>query len=158
MMFDIMDWDTEALVTIMRGGQSAAHIMIRSCLKMPNGVFYPKTQISKAHFYLPVAAKKIVFIEDIVSTGRTYEELERYMDKNQPNIMWRIAPVIVDGSIDLKRYHKILTYGMMSNHWIVSPFDKKGSCPEGEIVHSRDFIGTDQEHPHGSGKIYEEHK
>lgn len=138
----IREWGGEEIVTIMRGGQTAAHLIVRNSLSIPNGVFYPKNKSKDAFMYLQTNAKKIVFIEDMISTGYTYKEIDEFMKLNHPDKEWKIALICLDEKIERKDYPNILTYGIKSEHWITSYIDVNNSCPENVIVHSRDFINT----------------
>lgn len=130
---DIVNWGADELVTIMRGGQFACHI-ISKITKLETGVIYPKHDKFQL---INQSAKKIVFVEDMISTGRTYDYLVDFM-KPYSNIEWKIAPVFLDGDVNESDYPNLLTYGFKSKHWVVLPYEDREVLREDIREYHRD--------------------
>lgn len=161
---EIAKWQPDELVCIMRGGMSASHIISRH-LKLPVGVYYPEQNFL---YKAKADSTKLVFIEDVISKGKTYNELyerlkppygsdlSRYntfgyssSDVGVPGYFfdWKFATVIVDGKIDLKDLPEAenrVIYGLKTNHWLVEPYNETDYKYENLEYYSRSEIYKDK--------------
>jgi hypoxanthine phosphoribosyltransferase len=153
---EIAKWKPDELICIMRGGMSASHIISRH-LKLPVGVYYP---LQNFLYKTNPESKKLVFIEDVISKGRTYQELyDRFPPYNEnawrvedPVVKgfefdWKFATVIIDGKIDLKSLPEgedRIIYGVKTNHWLVEPYNETDYKYENLEYYSRSEIYKDK--------------
>jgi hypoxanthine phosphoribosyltransferase len=105
----------DQIVAISRGGISAAHI-ISKYLKKDVGYFIPKNN----ELILNHDVRNIVFIEDLVAKGRTYNLIKEKM-KNSLIKNWLFCPVLVDSNY---KENDFKIYGFKSNDWIVFPYEE----------------------------------
>lgn len=122
----------DEVVAVVRGGMTPAQIIAKH-LKLTVGVYVPR---NNELLLTNKDAKKIVFIEDLVAEGRTYNKLKSFM-ANHIELRWSFAPIIVDDSFP---YH-FKNYGMKTKHWCVFPWEDMNKMKEGDRGFFRD--GTD---------------
>jgi hypoxanthine phosphoribosyltransferase len=142
----IREYKPDELVAVMRGGMTAAHIISKT-LNIPCGAYFPNGPTKLV--LTTLESKRIVFIEDLIAKGRTLENIRVTMSY-QPR-EWKIAPVLIDSNY-IKLYHfdeqykrlcnRILTYGMITPHWMVMPYEQNEMMVEGDHGLFRDK--TDQ--------------
>ncbi len=136
-------WNPDQLVAVSRGGLSAAHIISKH-LNLKCGVYFPyEEKLTLSHSFKPV--KKIVFIEDLIAQGRTITNIKNIMETipEYKNYEWKIAPVLIDDSFDKSLWkNEIVTYGIISPHWIVMPYEDFEMTKENDRGLFRD--GTDK--------------
>lgn len=119
----------DEIIAIVRGGLTAAHYIAKQ-LRLPVGVYYPSNDsYSKPRLILAKReSKKLLFVEDLVAKGRTYNELSRFM-KNFPGLSWNFMPVLVDGEY---YENEFLFQCLRTKDWIVFPYEKIDKIQEGD--------------------------
>lgn len=132
----LKEWNPHEIVCIMRGGMTASHIISRE-LNIPVGVYYPhnkKLMLARDNDI------RLVFVEDMISRGKTFVELHEFMKTT--SYKWVFAPTAIDGKIEFKDLpdngKHIYTYGIKTNMWLVAPYDDPKNLPVGKIDYSRD--------------------
>lgn len=132
-------YDPEELVAISRGGISAAHIMAKH-LQCQVGYFFPGKNDGEGELCLADDSHRhIVFVEDLIAQGRTYNTVKFFITKKNDAIRksqghifrWSFVPILIDGSFDEKE-NNIEVYGLKSNIWIVFPYEEFSKMPEGD--------------------------
>ena len=137
----IKEYNPTHLCCVVRGGMSSTHVIARH-LKKEVVCFDPKTETNFARFLTNEDAR-LVFIEDLVAKGRTFDIIKSHMKlcSNELSMVkkeldWKICPVLVDhdyminSTDDFK--DKLLTYGMITKHWIVMPYEDLNATVEGD--------------------------
>lgn len=120
----LKEYNPDEIVCVMRGGMSASHI-ITKYLNKKCGCFFPEKNL----LYLTNEySKKIIFIEDLVAKGRTFNQIYNYMIGH--NIYhyhktdWKFAPFLIDDTCKVDNLNdKLITYGIKTNHWAVMPYE-----------------------------------
>lgn len=126
------------LVAICRGGLTYAQAIAYK-MALPLSIFYPTTNgWSSLAGPATQSNKPLVFIEDVIAKGRTYNLVNSYMRHNHPNRDWCIAPLVVDFSIDLEKYPRISHFGFQSLQWVVFPHEDMNHVAEGDHGMFRD--------------------
>lgn len=130
----IKEYKPDEVVAIIRGGLTPSHIIAKH-LNIPIGVYFPKTST----LLIQPESKNIVFIEDLVATGRTYKQVSDFMLDHNEEIDWMFAPVLLDSKInenatlfDPNYMPRLLTYGMKTEHWIVMPYEEHTKVSEND--------------------------
>jgi len=141
---EISKYEPNEIIAISRGGLSAAHI-IAKYLNLNVGMYFPKEKqlLMSSNKYL----SKVVFVEDLVAHGRTFDLLNSHMLElgfTSQTFEWKFAPVLIDGKyIETQDFNdKLITYGLKTNHWIVMPYEEETKMVEGDRGLFRD--NTDQ--------------
>lgn len=121
---DVREFNPDVVVAVMRGGMSAAHIIAKH-LRLPCECYIPVRNLCTAVGHTQY--QRLLFVEDLVAQGRTYKQLQQYMET--VNITdWQFAPVLVDDSfVGSFRY-----YGMRTKHWVVFPYEDNEKMLEGD--------------------------
>jgi len=127
----------DEVVAVVRGGLTAAHYLAKQ-LRLPVGVYYPSNDAYSTPRLMLAKKKsdKLLFVEDLVAFGRTYNELKRFM-KGFPEVEWHFMPVLVD-----KAYEgdfKLQT--LKTDDWIIFPYENSDKMQEGDRGLFR--VGTD---------------
>lgn len=136
----IKAFNPDEIVSVMRGGMSASHIISKH-LNIPCGAYNPGSDGMKLALARS-SSKRVVFVEDLIAKGRTLNELTSYMFETHKDIEWAFSPVIIDDKATVLNPNRILCYGLKSSHWIVMPYEEKEKVVEGDWGLSRD--GSDQ--------------
>lgn len=110
------------IVAVMRGGMTAAHIISKH-LRLPCDAYFPSVSLCVAPLD---STERLVFIEDLVAKGRTYNTLCDFMADKQA--FYKFVPILVDhnyqGNFDI--------YGLRSKDWIVFPYEDFDKMNEGD--------------------------
>lgn len=122
----IKEYKATEIICVVRGGMTASHIISKK-LNLFCGMYDPKTDF----FYSRSPNSKYVFVEDLVAQGRTYSKIEKFTKSNGIR-EWGFAPVIIDSSIDESKINNLVTYGIKTQHWIVSPYEDLKDMNEGD--------------------------
>jgi hypoxanthine phosphoribosyltransferase len=124
----IEEYKFDEIVAVVRGGLTAAHYIAKQ-LRLPVGVYYPSNDAYNTP-RLILAKKKanrLLFVEDLVAKGRTYDELYKFM-KGFPGVEWHFMPVLVDGEYKGDFPFQCLK----TDEWIVFPYEKFDKMQEGD--------------------------
>lgn len=126
----------DEIICVMRGGMSASHI-ISKALNKPCGAFFPG--VDNKLFLNSGQSKSILFVEDLIAKGRTYNTICSTMysfNKDLPkdkHLNWKFCSVLIDDkffpSIDK---NVLVTYGLVSPHWVVMPYEESEKMVEGD--------------------------
>ena len=114
------------VVAVMRGGMSAAHIIAKE-LNLPCGAYFPDLREFKSA--RDSFSGTILFIDDLVAEGRTYEDLREYYHKYMPKATVIFGAVLVDKKYKGCEPHII---GFKSSDWIVFPYEDYEKVAEGD--------------------------
>jgi hypoxanthine phosphoribosyltransferase len=140
---NMKEYDPHEIIAVSRGGLSASHIIAKH-LNIPIGMYSPKTSkiLMNTNEYL----SRVVFVEDLVAEGRTFELIyNEYSGFGiQYQFDWKFAPVLIDGKYQETDTfkEKLITYGIKTQHWIVMPYEEDEKMIEGDRGLNRD--GSDQ--------------
>lgn len=134
----IREFKADEIIAVMRGGMSAAHIISKH-LNLPCGAYFPGNL--PGLYITKTTSRRLVFVEDLIAKGRTLKELTDFMQTNANQCSWSFAPVLIDSRVDLTMPN-ILTYGMVTPHWVVMPYEETENVVEGDWGLSRD--GSDK--------------
>lgn len=134
----VSPWKPTAIVAIARGGLVPATIIAKK-LNLPVGVFFPKD----GHFHLvDKHAKRVLFIEDLIAKGRTYNLVESFMSKYNDGYAvkteWEFCPILVDVNAPITPKY----YGIKTSDWMVMPWEDFDDVVEGDHGLFRD--GSDK--------------
>lgn len=122
--------DVDEIVAVTRGGLTASHIIAKR-LKKQVGFFFPSKQL-----YVPYGnPKKVLIVEDLIATGRTYEIIKESFPKE---IEYYFVPILMDASYE--NTYK-LDYGIKSSDWVVFPYEDIEMVTEGDRGLFRDGSG-----------------
>jgi len=122
----------DEVVAIVRGGLTAAHYIAKE-LRLPVGVYFPSNEERGCVLHKAKSgSRKLLFVEDLVAQGRTFEELFYFLSDsnvNHPNIdSWDFFPILVDHNDT----HVFKYFGMKTSDWIVFPYEKYDKMDEGD--------------------------
>ena len=120
------------LVAVSRGGISAAHIIAKK-MRLPLEYFFPA---DGRMTFEPKFNDFVIFIEDLIAKGRTYQAVNEKMGNNGN---WLFATVLADNNAPM--FYNIV-YALRSSDWIVFPYEDFDSMKEGDHGLFRD--GTDK--------------
>lgn len=130
----IRKYEPNEIIAVTRGGLSASHIIAKQ-LNLPVGVYFPatKTIAMNTNEY----NSKVVFVEDLVAKGRTFDIIYDHMLElsfNPHTFDWMFAPFLVDSNYERTEQFnkKLLTLGMTSYNWIVMPYEEEEKMVEGD--------------------------
>ena len=118
-------YDPDYIVAVARGGLTAAHIIGYS-LQKPIIVFYPR---DNAVTQLVDTPHKLVFVEDLIAKGRTFEIVKSAME--QKCIDFRFFPVVIDAEYKIEDA-RIINVGQKYSEWIIFPYEDDNLVVEGE--------------------------
>lgn len=119
----------DEIIAVVRGGLTAAHIISKE-LSLPIGVWYPKNETEDAKLIIRPTSNKLVFIEDLVAQGRTYNELKQFMSRKEyASYQWEFIPVIVDRTYNTTELSR---WGIQPQDWIVFPYEDIDRMKEGD--------------------------
>lgn len=119
----------DEIVAIVRGGLSAAQYIAKQ-LQLPVGVYYPSNDTYSTPRIMLAKKKssKILFVEDLVAQGRTYNELEEFM-KGFPETKWEFLPVLVDEGYNVRKFK---FQCLKTETWVVFPYEKMEKTEEND--------------------------
>jgi hypoxanthine phosphoribosyltransferase len=123
------DRDAIRLVAVVRGGMTPAH-RIAYNLSLPVDCFFPARKILTVS-HVPGDhhdRKPILFIEDLVAKGRTLTTIAHYMERQLPNVPWKLCPVLVDANFG--ESHPFDIFGMRTDAWAVFPYEDMDKTKE----------------------------
>lgn len=125
---EIRECGYDEIVAVVRGGLTAAHYIAKQ-LRLPVGVYFPSNDAySTPRLILSKKkADKLLFVEDLVAQGRTYNELFNFM-RNFPSTNWSFLPVLVDGNYESDFHYQC----MKTTDWVVFPYEKPDMTKEGD--------------------------
>lgn len=116
----------DEIVAVVRGGLTAAHLLAKK-LRLPVACYYPATSERDA---ILVKAKKsstkLLFVEDLVALGRTYEGLTLFMSERSEE--WDFFPILVDSGYQ----GTFMIEGIRSSDWVVFPYEDSAKVIEGD--------------------------
>jgi hypoxanthine phosphoribosyltransferase len=137
---DILAFDPDFLVAVPRGGMTPAHV-IAKMLGKKVGFYNPVYDIKDVRWmqnlWLPPVPKgkkvvKISFVEDLVATGRTFDEVRKYMNqlrrmaKEIPvpyEFEWNFNVILADKKYNYQRWDGMLNVACVSEDWVVFPWE-----------------------------------
>lgn len=125
----------DEIIGISRGGLSAATIIARR-LGLDLGFFVPGREGEKL-ILINSGAKKIVFIEDLIAVGKTFDLVKAYMAECHPDIAWHFIPMTIDAAYEEDKL-RVPFYGFKAHTWLVSPHDEMECVIEGDRGYFRD--------------------
>lgn len=91
MLAQIAEFNPDEIIAVSRSGLSYA-MWIAQILKLPVGVYYPKT----FRLITEEQAKRIVFVDDNILQGTTYKDCKQFMDTELKDVEWRWAVLFSD--------------------------------------------------------------
>lgn len=124
------DRNYDEIVAVVRGGCTAAHYVAVQ-LRKKMGAFFP----SSSDYETPrlilskKSTKRILFVEDLVSKGRTLEEIKNYMSEHHPEMEWDFMPVFTDAGYS----DNIQLCPLKIQEWVVMPWEKAENVKEGDL-------------------------
>lgn len=119
----------DEVVAVVRGGLTVAHYIAKK-LRLTIGFYYPSNETFQTPRIITSGRKppkKILFVEDLVAKGRTYNELVRFME-GFPEVEYDFFPLLLDGDYP----DTMELYGMKTNDWIVMPYEEMDEMVEGD--------------------------
>lgn len=132
----------DEVVVVSRGGITIGHIIAKE-LKLQVGILYPaKNEIA---FFDP-HCKNILIIEDLVAQGRTTKIIHKVMNK-YAHKKYYYMPFLVDANYKVHDFHDSF---MVSEDWIVFPWEENDSVVEGDRGLFRDKTDSYQGAPNDS--------
>lgn len=112
-------FNPDEIIAIVRGGMTAAHIIAKE-MNLPVGIFIP-------HRYEFVTStsnpQRIVFIEDIIAEGRTFDCTQNFFKLAYPNLKWLFAPVIIDSEYEVNDNRIVVSSDSYRKDWISFPWE-----------------------------------
>lgn len=125
----VKDQEFDEVVAVMRGGLSAGHLIARE-LKISMGVWEPASGKFMTTGDYPNGGKFLV-VEDIIALGRTYGMMGEFA-KQYPQHEFHFCPIVIDkGWWDASLQDTPPHYGIVTDDWIVFPFEKMEHAVEG---------------------------
>lgn len=118
----ISNQNIDEIIAISRGGITAAHIVSKQ-LRLPVGYFIPK---NNKLILNNENSTNIVFIEDLIAKGRTYNLVDNFMKINYPQILYQFIPIVVDVNSPITPN----IYGIKTDSWIVFPYEDYNKTKE----------------------------
>lgn len=128
----------DGIIAVARGGFTSAHI-IGKMLNLKIGVYFPG-QYQLVFPYVNLSDHSLLFCEDLIAQGRTFNEIEDFMEPTWPNVQWMFAPTLIDAGYKVESSKIIRT--MTASEWIVFPYEADSCVVEGDRGLFRE--GTDQ--------------
>jgi adenine/guanine phosphoribosyltransferase-like PRPP-binding protein len=92
MLKQIADYNPDEIIAVHRSGFSYA-MWVAQILKLPLGVYFPKKPMLDFDSDNP---KKVVFVDDNILSGTTYQATKEFMAKNYPDVEYKWAVLFSD--------------------------------------------------------------
>lgn len=112
------------VIAVMRKGMMAAYYLSYR-LEVPCGVYYPQDTTLLRR----TKEGSILFVDDSISLGRTFDGLAFFMDSNFPSINWKFFPVFIDSAYTIKDSRILDSY--RPTDWFVAPWSQWKEATEG---------------------------
>lgn len=128
------------IIAVMRKGMIPSQYL--SCLLgIPCGVYYPADNLLVRR----TKAGKILFVDDVISVGRTVNTVISFMDSQHPNVDWKFFSIFIDTKYVITDSRVIDSF--RPDNWLVVPWSAKDdiACYEqltktGTRMYSRDSL------------------
>jgi adenine/guanine phosphoribosyltransferase-like PRPP-binding protein len=113
----IKEYGPDEIVAVHRSGFSYA-MWTAQILKLPLGVYFPKKPLITFDSDNP---KKVVFVDDNILSGTTYNATKEFMAKNYPNVEFKWAVLFSDWNATPERVRNEIIQGARLPYFAEEP-------------------------------------